>query len=157
LWALDELSLSAVSGTFSLAAGLAFVYRPVIPVRVIGPLGAKDLIALVDTGSDDTLLPRSVGDAVGAMIDDNQKSNVTGFGAQRVPVAPGDVELELSDGQDAYRWPATVSFVSFADPNDEIAVLGHAGFLEFFTATFDGGARTLELVANARFPGRLSP
>jgi hypothetical protein len=37
-------------------------------------------------------------------------------------------------------------------PEDEVALLGYAGFLEFFRATFDSQIHELELAANNRFP-----
>jgi hypothetical protein len=135
--------------------GLVYVHRPLIPVRIISPAGDADHLAFVDPGSDDTLLPRSVATRVGAAVDDTQAANTSGFGGASLPVAPGDVELLLTDGLAVYRWPAHVGFVTFADADDEMSILGHSGFLDFFTATFHGDRKLLELVPNPTFPGTI--
>jgi hypothetical protein len=45
-----------------------------------------------------------------------------------------------------------VSFLDFARTEDEIALLGHTGFLEFFTVTFNGERREVELTPNQNLP-----
>ncbi len=139
----------------STATNSIVVSRPVIPICVIGPGDMVDIFALADTGADETILPRSVGELIGAEIDDTAQSRVTGISGHQVAVAPGTVEIEITDGQETYRWSTQVSFISFYDPNDEVAVLGHRGCLDFLTATFDGNRRTLDLVANTKFPGNV--
>ncbi len=52
----------------SITAG-PIIYRPEIPIRVTGPTGFRDLRALVDPGSDDTILPCSIGSLVGVVFD----------------------------------------------------------------------------------------
>jgi hypothetical protein len=37
-------------------------------------------------------------------------------------------------------------------PYSSVVVLGHVGFLEFFSATFDGAASELTLIANDTLP-----
>jgi hypothetical protein len=51
-----------------------------------------------------------------------------------------------------YRWQTIVGFLEVEQPEDEVALLGYAGFLEFFRATFDSQSHELELTANDRFP-----
>ena len=63
----------------------------------------------------------------------------------------GDVHLQLSDGKDSCDWRTRVLF---HEAEDETVVLGHVGFLTFFTATFHGESGTLELVPNATLPAR---
>ncbi|MND04228.1 hypothetical protein D3C83_244040 [compost metagenome] len=61
--------------------------------------------------------------------------------------------LQVSDGRQTYEWNATAGFAAFDDPEDEIAILGHASCLDYFRATFDGEARQVELVPAGSFPG----
>ena len=131
------------------------LHRPEILLRVIGKAGTVSLSALVDCGSDDTILPLSVGQATGAMMDPTQSWSTEGIGGQAVPVVLGEVTLELSDGSRTFRWLAKVGFVDFADPKDEIALLGHAGCLDYFRMTCDGHLQTVEVELTPSFPGQV--
>ena len=131
------------------------LHRPEILIRVVGKAGSSKLRALVDPGSDDTLLPLSVGRSIGATMDLTQTWHAEGIGGQAIPVILGEVEFELTDGKQTFRWTAKVGFVDFADPKDEITVLGHAGFLDYFRTTFDGHLRTLEIEVTPAFPGQV--
>lgn len=130
------------------------LFRPMVPLRVIGPTGDAFLWALVDTGADQTVLPRAIAEEIGVSIDDDRGWQVGGFGGQTVNVAPADVTLQLGYAGQSFEWDVTVGFVDFAQPEDEITLLGHVGFLDFFRATFDGLAHELELAPTAAFPGR---
>jgi hypothetical protein len=108
---------------------------------------------MVDTAADETLLPRSIGDAIGATMDDTQRWRVVGFAGQEVEVILGEVELELNGDGHSYQWSSKIGFVSFPAPEDEVVVLGHAGCLHFFGAFFHGDTRDVELLPTASFPG----
>ena len=62
------------------------LYRPEVPLRVIGSIGDASFLALVDSGADETLLPCSMGEAIGVRIDDSTQSQVAGIGGQLVDV-----------------------------------------------------------------------
>ena len=130
--------------------------RPEIPLRIIGSAGAADSFATVDAGSDDTLIPVSVGRAIGAAIDATQTWNIEGIGGQAVSVILGEVVLEVTDGNQTFRWPAKVGLVDFADPKDEVVLVGHAGFMNYFRVIFDGHLQTLEIDVTPSFPGQVS-
>ncbi len=123
------------------------VHRPEVPLRVIGPTGVAIFLALVDSGADGTILPKSIGEAIGVALDEHQSAPAAGFGGGRATVLPGRVELEVQQGSEQHRWAATVGFGDFASPEDEHMILGHAGFLDYFVATFHGERHELELVA----------
>jgi hypothetical protein len=131
------------------------LYRPEIPLRLVGGAGSVDLWVLVDAGSDDTLIPISAGNKIKATIDPNQIWKIEGIGGQALTVAPGDVVLEVTDGKQTFRWPAKVGFVDFADPRDEVVLVGHAGFLDYFRVTYDGYQRTVEIDVTAAFSGQV--
>jgi predicted aspartyl protease len=132
--------------TPSAAVRTGVLYRPEVPLRVIGPDGEAYLYALLDTGADTTLLPLSVAEAVGATIDD-EAMQVTGVGGEQFSVDVGKMQFELIQGEEQMRWTAAVGLMSLEDGDDDIAVLGHAGFFENFLATFDGKQREVELHA----------
>jgi hypothetical protein len=134
----------------------AVLYRPEVPLRVLGPGGDASVLALVDTGADHTLLPRTIGDAIGAVIDDTRRWPVGGIAGQEIELAPGDIDLELMGGGQTFQWQATVGFATFTEPEDEVIVLGHTGFLDFFRVLFDGHLRELEVLPAPNFPGTVS-
>jgi hypothetical protein len=135
------------------------IYRPEIPVRVTGPAGGASFFALLDTGSDRTILPRRIGERIGAEMDNSTAVTALGVGGQQVQVVPGAVDLELVQGKKRYRWRADVAFISLPDPKREVTLLGHRGFLEFFDVTFYGENRKVRLRpgCGSRRPSRYFP
>jgi len=131
----------------------AFVFRPVIPVDLAGPDGEIDFYALVDTGSDDTLIPRFVADEIGLKIDDDRVEEVIGIGGEKITIAHADVELRVSDGDESAFWNTSVGVIGESESGGDYVILGHKSCLEFFTATFTGGRHILELTPNNTFPG----
>ena len=140
------------SSIISAAAGEGDFFvlrRPEVPVTISGPGGSMTLIGLVDTGSDNTIFPRSVADYLQIPLRSEEGPSASAFGGQRIDLLTGDVvlSLEAEDG-DGCAWPASVCFFEFASTEEESVILGHAGFLDFFTATFDGKEAALTLIAN---------
>jgi hypothetical protein len=132
--------------------GMTYILRPIIPVLILGPQGSDLVFALVDTGSDECLFPRTLVPSLGVTVDDSQAIPFSGMSGSPLMASPGQVELEIADGTETYRWPAPVRFVS-AGALSSPAILGHAGFLDFFLAAFDGQRKELVLTTNALFPG----
>lgn len=131
------------------ADGLTDLYRPEIPLRVIGKTGEAFLLGLLDTGADEVLLGRSVADAIGADLDHSARWSIRGFAGQRADAVLGRVEVEVSDGIETHRWPLAVGFVEYDDPAlEQVAILGHTGFLQYFNAEFRGADREVVLTAN---------
>jgi hypothetical protein len=127
------------------------IYRPEVQVILMGSSDAIQCQALVDTGSDNTIFPRSLCEELGIAIS-AETAPAKGFGGQDLPLRAGTVRLALECEQDTCHWIAPVMFFDFADPEDETVVLGHAGFLDYFTATFDGQQKQLRLVPNDHLP-----
>ena len=129
--------------------------RPEVRLRVVGPTGVVSAWALVDTGSDDTLLPLSAARRIGAALDPSQSWTIEGIGGHALPVILGEVTLELVGSNQIFRWLAKVGFIDFADPQDEVLVIGHAGCLDFFRVTCDGSQREVEIDVTSAFPGQV--
>ena len=53
---------------------VSVIYRPMVPVHVIGPKGESAVLGLVDTGADETLLPAFLIDPLGLDIDRTAKA-----------------------------------------------------------------------------------
>lgn len=124
------------------------VRRPEIPVTIIGENGSATVLALVDTGSDSTIFPLSVADHLGIEVEHDSTPLARSFAGHQVSLLSGVAFLEIESGDEPLRWQAPVCFFDFDSPDQETAVLGHEGFLEFFTAIFDGKACELTLEAN---------
>jgi hypothetical protein len=131
------------------------LYRPEVPLTISGSAGSQTLWPLVDTGSDDTLLPLSSGRMVGAVLDPGQTWDVQGIGGQSVKAILGEVTFELARGPQLFRWVAKVGFVDFPRPEDEFAVVGHAGCLDYFRVTCDGHLHELDIEVTPAFPGQV--
>lgn len=126
--------------------------RPEIPITIRGPKGAMSLVGLVDTGSDNTVFPKSAADYLGIPISAMTVPTATAFGGQPIPLLFGEAVLRLQADEESLAWHTHVNFFDFDTAEEEVVILGHAGFLEFFTATFDGQQGMLTLVPNDDLP-----
>ena len=127
------------------------IFRPEVPVRVHGPNGSIDFVALVDTGADNTILPESIARDLGIPLAAGKGPAATAFGGQEIALFHADVELELLHPESTLRWLARVYFFA-KGVEDETLILGHQGFLDYFTATFRGEEYALDLEPNAYLP-----
>ncbi len=127
------------------------IFRPEVRIRVHGPNGSGDFLALEDTGADNTILPESVARALGIPVVPGQGPAARAFGGQEISLSYADVELELVHADGALRWFARVYFLG-GGAEEETLVLGHQGFLDYFTATFIGEDYALDLEPNSHLP-----
>jgi hypothetical protein len=127
-----------------------FVARPEVPIRIATLGGEIEASGLIDTGADQVFAPLFIAEALGITLDSAAAEGAIGAGGHVLRTWPAGVELELVDGDGkAQCWSTTIGFM---DSDDDLAplLLGHAGFLEFFTAIFDGDLQTVELTPNAK-------
>jgi hypothetical protein len=123
------------------------IYRPMVRIRISGPKAGEDVSGLLDTGADDVLIPRVFMDLLGVEAIPGGRATIGTAGRGTAAVEFGTVDLELRASGRAHRWPARVGF------HDGWAVLlGHKGFMEHFTATFNGRQRRVTLQPNGTFP-----
>jgi hypothetical protein len=115
--------------------------RPMITVRVTGPLGNIDYFGRIDSGADDTLLPEYLVASLG-ITGLSGPVVIGGIGGATL-ARFGTVDLEISQGQASVKWSARVGFSSHNAP-----LFGLKGFLQFFTATFNGRRHYLDLLPN---------
>ena len=109
-------------------------------------------MALVDTGADNTVFPLSMARELGIVAHEGKGPGATAFGGQRIPLSYADVDLELFQEEITLRWQGRVQFFDFPEAEPEALIVGHEGFLDFFTAIFDGEQTTLELQPNGGLP-----
>src|SRR5438270_777821 len=117
-------------------------WRPLIPVTVIGPMGNRRFFprALLDPGSDDTVLPLAIAGLLGLTLRADTGHGLRWRG-QGFPLRFGDVTLELCDGLQVWRWSAVVGF---SPAPLRYPILGICGCLQFFDARFLGEKRIAE-------------
>jgi predicted aspartyl protease len=125
--------------------------RPILAVTLIGPAGSRSEDALLDTGADDTLFPEALATLLGIDLSQAPIRSGAGFGMHAATVRYAEVLLRIADTQEQREWKAQVGFTSakLRQP-----LLGNAGVLQFFTATFHGDREEVELTINPTYPGR---
>ena len=108
------------------------LFRPVIPVRFVGPKAVRDVYALLDTGADESYITESMANKLGVIPLSNSTS-VVQSASGKMSIDYGHIVVEIADDTEVLSFPLIVGIVS-EDWSE--AILGHAGFLEHFDATF---------------------
>jgi hypothetical protein len=124
--------------------------RSVIGVMIGGPNGTIPYDGLLDTGADDVLFPEAVAALIGIDLTNAPQGTTGGLGRGTIPVRYAEASLRIADNQERREWRAWVGFVPIVR---RYALLGHAGFLQYFTATFHGDREEIELTVNGLYPG----
>lgn len=127
-----------------------FFRRPELHVRLVGPEGSQMFVGLVDTGSDRTIFPRDAADALGIELSQGP-GGALGFGGHGINLLVGEGMLEIEADGERIAWRAEMWFAEFATEDDAV-LLGHAGFLDYFRAEFDGEQSELTLLPNGQMP-----
>ena len=138
----------------SLSLTAAVRWRPLVPVTLIGPTGKRRLFprAVLDPGADDTVFPLAVLGLVDGILRPDSGHGLRWRG-QGYSLRFADVDLELSDGLQVWRWSATVGF---SQAPLRYPILGLAGCLQFFDARFLGESQRVELETNRSYPGTIT-
>jgi hypothetical protein len=129
-------------------AGRSVRPRPMVPITLIGPKGYLLRDAKLDTSADDTVFPDSFAGQIGIDLPSRPSGFAAGTTGTSIPIRYASVELRLTDGTEERLWPAIVAFGRVQRP-----LLGFAGCLQFFTATFFGDLEQIELTINRLYPG----
>ena len=113
----------------------------------IGPEDSIDIMAILDSGADISVLPMEVGEQLGLDLAKN-RSPCSGIGGE-VDTAENHVRVRISQGHENYTFEIPVKVV--LDPKASIPVLiGRDGFFEKFEITFDEERERISLKRNAR-------
>lgn len=129
-------------------------WRPITAVRISGPRHSWLCDGLLDTGADDTVFDEDIAALIDVDLTHAPTREVL-LAGRRQPLTCryASVELRVTDGRETYEWNAYVGFLHGRLP---YALLGHAGFLQFFDVEFRGSARDAVMVPNGSFHGRRS-
>lgn len=96
---------------------------------------------MIDTGADDVLIPEYLGVKLGFLFPETDKVRLGGLQGS-VRASARRINLLITDGETPLIWSARVWF---HDGRPDRVLLGHLGFLEHFTATFDGRGHRVSL------------
>jgi predicted aspartyl protease len=106
--------------------------------------------SLLDTGADDTLFPDTLAAKLGIDLSGAPTGSGAGVGMHATTVHYAEVTLRLAGQNEQREWQAWVGFTSAALRQP---LLGYAGFLQFFTATFHGDLEEVEIAVSSTYPG----
>jgi hypothetical protein len=138
--------------------GAKVIYLPMFGVTILSPNGPVSVDGLVDSGSTDVIFPLTTAQACGIDLTNAPVGEAQQAGGATLPFRYAHVRLRVSDGQEACEWDSIVGFLK--SPKRRHALLGHAGFLDFFDVQLRGAAKETLVDPNAAFPGQrtqLSP
>ncbi len=124
--------------------------RPIVTVTLIGPAGSVPIDSLLDTAADDTVFSERTAATLGIDLTNAPAGICEGVGSGPVPVRFAEVTLRLADNQEQREWKALVAFTA---ARLRYPMLGFAGCLQFFTATFRGDLEEVELTVNGLYQG----
>jgi hypothetical protein len=124
--------------------------RPFLPIAVIGPSNTSAVDGFLDTGADETVFSERLAARIGLDLSNAPVGQATTATRTSAPVRYAQVNLRLTDGKEQREWPA---WVEFTPAKLQSPLLGFAGFLQFFTATFRGDREEIELTTNSLYPG----
>jgi hypothetical protein len=124
--------------------------RPILPIAVVGPTNTSAVDGYLDTGSDDTVFSERLAARIGLDLTNAPVSRLTTATLSHAPVRYAQVTLRVTDGKEQREWPA---WMGFTPAKLQSPLLGFAGFLQFFTATFRGDREEVELTVNNLYPG----
>ena len=129
------------------------IFRPEIPIHLIGASGEFFSLALVDTGADSVVIGSTIAQRIGVRLNDSHHWTIHGFGGQSLEARLGHVEIELVERHESLCWSLPVAVVDYPKTsNEELVVLGQTGFLEHFDIRLFGKEHIVELKPNASFP-----
>jgi hypothetical protein len=124
--------------------------RPIVPITLIGPTNSKLTDGHLDSHADDTVFPEGYAIYAGIDLRNAPQGTAAGIGQLPVPVKYAKVTLRMADGQEFREW---TGWFGFTPVLSNYALLGFAGCLQFFTATFYGDLEEVELTVNRLYPG----
>lgn len=118
-----------------------FATRPFINVVLINGARRISTAALLDTGSDNTLINKQFGKQLGIDFTNCEESQATGIGGVTKKTWVAQIDIEVENLLNSRR---TVN-VQFIDSPTVGVLLGHVGFFENFVVRFDSSVGTLEI------------
>jgi predicted aspartyl protease len=104
--------------------GATEIYRPEIPIHLIGTRGEVFSLGLVDTGADSVVLGAAIADQIGVKRNQKQRWPLHGLSNEPVEAVLGRMEIELVGRTESLCWTIPVAVVSCPElVNEELVEL----------------------------------
>lgn len=108
---------------------LGEIHKPIIPVIIKGPKRRVKIFMLLDSGADLSLIPYSVGTAIGLTAEMENRNEVQGIGEGTVPYILSEVNLIVGN----VEFPARIGWALI----EEVPfILGRLDFFQKFSIEF---------------------
>jgi Retroviral aspartyl protease. len=108
---------------------LGEVLKPIIPVTIIGAKRSVNVFMLLDSGADLSLIPYSVGEAIGLELDIENRSEVQGIGEGSVAYILSQVRIKIGDVETPVR-------IGWALIEEVPLILGRLDIFQKFSVEF---------------------
>ena len=109
------------------------IYRPLIPLTINGKDSLFDALAILDSGSDITIIPKEIADTLD--IEYTNDNSISGLSGEPVKAKEGKVNIEFGKGREIYLFDIPI-LVPTEQKNMAI-IMGRQGFFNQFKITFD--------------------
>lgn len=120
------------------------VKSPSIPVTLIGKMIKYDVIGLIDSGADISVIPRDMADLLGLDLKNKSIEESRGIGGKvRTIETSMKIIVEGKKSHEKYSLTLPVNVILDGDPPP--LLLGRAGFFDNFVITFDESKQKVKL------------
>ena len=118
-----------------------WVRTPSIPITLIGEKESVDLIALVDSGADISVIPKEIAEVLGLKLE-GEIEPAFGVGGT-VPTIQTQVNVRVGRQHEDYRFSMPIKVIM--SDYDLPPLLGRKGFFQEFIITFDERKEKVQL------------
>jgi hypothetical protein len=134
-----------------LLGNVYYRFRPLIRVRVAGPIRMKHVWATLDSGSDDTLFPLELAKYLGVHLTSAPTGAANAVGGARFeyPYAKVQLHIESRDGE-VCTWS---TMVGFTEARENLGLLGQESMFSYFNIGFSKIKDEMNITPNSAFPG----
>jgi len=109
------------------------IHAPAIPVTIAGKKDSVDVVGLIDSGADFSVIPREMAEIIGADLS-NKPEEIGGIGGNTKAIET-KIKMTITKGHEAYT--QTISAYVVEDLQDSFPILiGRSGFFPKFKITF---------------------
>jgi len=114
------------------------VARPRIRIRLVHKDRFVDLLALVDSGADDSMFPLEVAEVLDLPLDPKNANRYGGIGSGHITAFFTRVTVDVG----GVRFPL---YAGFSDAPSIVPILGQGGFFDVFEVRFNRPKEVIEL------------
>lgn len=118
------------------------IHLPVIPITLIGKDEAIEVMGLLDSGADYSLIPKEIAEVIGMNLKKNPEP-IGGINGE-CDAINSDIRIKVQRGHESYTFLVNAYVIDSLD-DDFPVLIGRDGFFEQFKITFDESKRNISL------------